>query len=251
MSEMSSLPPPPPPPPPSGTATFPPPAPPNPNQFDFAKPFTFVFEDPRWMQKILLGGLFYLAGFFIVGWFFILGYVAALARNVIMEKQYPLPEWDDLGELFSEGARMIGVVIIYIIPIIALVMTFIMPAIFVGAVAEGNEVAEALSGGMAGCVWCLMVPLSLFVMIFLPASLLFTAVERRFGAAFEFARIWPFIKNNIGNYLLAVVVYLVARFLGGFGIILFCIGVVFTAFWGLMATTHGFAQVYRIATRPK
>jgi hypothetical protein len=250
MSEMTFVPPPPPP-PPSGTATLPPPPPPNPNQFDFAKPFTFVFEDPRWMQKILLGGLFYLAGFFIVGWFFILGYMAQLARNVITEKQYPLPEWDDLGDFFSEGARLIGVVIIYVIPIIVLVMTFIMPAIFVGAVAEGNEVAEALSGGMAGCVWCLMVPLSLFVMIFLPASLLFAVVEQRFGAAFEFARIWPFIKNNIGNYLLAVVVYLIARFIGGFGIVLFCIGVVFTAFWGLLATTHGFAQVYRIATKPK
>ncbi len=124
--------------------------------------------------------------------------------------------------------------IIYIIPMIALVLTFIMPAVFVGAVAEGNEVAEALSGGMAGCVWCLIVPLSLFVMIFLPASLLFAVVERRFGAAFEFGRIWPFIKANIGNYLLAVVVYLIARFIGGFGIFLFCIGVVFTAFWGLL-----------------
>ena len=59
------------------------------------------------------------------------GYMAALARNVILDKQYPLPEWDDLGELFGEGARMIGVVIIYIIPIIALVATFMMPAIFV------------------------------------------------------------------------------------------------------------------------
>lgn len=243
--------PPPPPPPPSGTATLPPPLPPNPNQFDFGKPFTFVFEDPRWMSKILLGGLFYLAGFFIVGWFFILGYMAQLARNVITDKQHPLPEWEDLGEFFSEGARLIGVIIIYIIPIIALVMTFIMPAIFVGAVAEGNEVAEALSGGMAGCVWCLMVPLSLFVMIFMPASLLFAVVERRFGAAFEFSRIWPFIKDNIGNYLLAVVVYLIARFIGGFGIFLFCIGVVFTAFWALLVTTHGFAQVYRIATKPR
>ena len=203
------------------------------------------------MSKILLGGLFYLAGFFIIGWFFILGYMAQLARNVITEKQHPLPEWDNLGDLFSEGARMIGVVIIYIIPIIALVMTFIMPAVFVGAVAEGNEVAEALSGGMAGCVWCLMVPLSLFVMIFMPASLLFAVVERRFGAAFEFARIWPFIKNNIGNYLLAVLVYLIARFLASFGIALFCVGVIFTAFWAMLVQTYGFAQVYRIAVTKK
>ena len=70
----------------------------------------------------------------------------------------------------------------------------------------------------------------------MPASLLYAAVERRFGAAFEFRRIWPFIKDNIGNYLLAIVVYLIARFLGGIGIFFFCIGVIFTGFWAF--TVH-------------
>lgn len=249
MSEMTNVAPPPPPPPPSGTANFPPPPPPNPNQFDFAKPFTYVFDDPRWMQKILIGGLFYLAGFLIIGWFFILGYMARTARNVIAEQPNPLPEWDDLGEFFNDGARMIAVVLLYILPIVALVVAFVIPAAIMTDV--DNEGLQAVGGMMTGCVWCLMVPLSLAMMLFMPASLLFTAVERRVGAAFEFGRIWPFIRNNIGNYLLAVVVYLVARFLGGFGIFLLCVGVIFTAFWSLLITTHAFSQVYRIATKPK
>ena len=66
------------PPPPAPPLTTPPAA-----QLDFAKPFTFVFEDPRWLNKILIGGLFYLAGFLVIGWFFILGYVARLTRNVV------------------------------------------------------------------------------------------------------------------------------------------------------------------------
>ena len=76
-----------------------------------------------------------------------------------------------------------------------------------------------------------------------------TASEQRFGAAFEFARIWQFIKANIGNYLLAVVVYMIARFLAGFGIALLCIGLIFTGFWAFLITAHGFAQVYRLSKR--
>src|SRR5215213_2780066 len=198
---MTYVPPPPPPPPPSATATLPPP-PPQPNQFDFGKPFTYVFDDPRWMQKILIGGLFYLAGFFLIGWFFILGYLARVARNIVADQPNPLPEWDDLGEFFNDGARLIGVALMYVAPIIFLVVVFIVPSIVMSE--ARNEGIQAVGGLMAGCLWCVMVPLSLAIMVFMPASLLFAAVERRAGAGFDFARIWAFIRNNIGNYLLAV-----------------------------------------------
>ena len=237
MSEVVyAAPPPPPPPPPVAPAT---------PSYDFGKPFSFVFDDPRWVQKILIGGLFYLAGFLIIGWFFVLGYMSRTARNIIRGDETPLPEWDDLGEFFSEGARLIAVGLCYIAPIIVVVMFFIVPAIM--ADAFDNEVAEAFSGGIAGCLACLIVPLALAVTFFMPASLLFAAVEQRFSAAFEFGRIWPFIKANIGNYLLAIVVYFIARFLAGFGIMLLCIGVIFTGFWSLLIMTYGFAQVYKLA----
>jgi hypothetical protein len=239
MSEVQSVPPPPPPPPPSSTPREP--------QFDFAKPFTYVFEDPRWLQKILIGGLFYLAGFLIIGWFFILGYAARTARNVIDGAQFPLPEWEDVGEFFNEGARLVGVALAYILPFIVIALAVMIPSGILGAI--DNEGAQAVGGVMMGCVSCLIVPLSLVMIVFMPASLLFAVVEQRFGAAFEFARIWQFIKANIGNYLLAVVVYLIARFLSGFGIALLCIGVIFTGFWSFLITAHGFAQVYRLSKR--
>jgi hypothetical protein len=244
MSEVPDAlapPPPPPPPPPAAPATPAGPA------FDLARPFVYVFEDPQWLQKILIGGLFYLAGILIIGWFFILGYLARVTRNVIAGADVPLPEWDDLGEFFNEGARLIGVALVYILPMVSIAVVFMIPAMFLDAV--DNEGAQALGSGFAACVSCLFVPLSLGVMFFMPASLLFAMVERRFGAAFEFARIWPFIKTNIMNYLLAIVVYLIARFIGGFGIILLCVGVVFTGFWSLLIMAHGFAQSYRLAPK--
>lgn len=235
---MQYTPPPPPPLPP-------PPAPAAPG-FDFAKPFTYVFDDPRWMQKILIGGLFYLAGFLLVGWFFIFGYVARVARNIVAGAAVPLPEWEDLGGFFNEGVRLFGVLLVYIIPPVVLFASIMIPAGILGGI--DNEGLQALGSGMAGCLSCLFVPLALAMIFFMPASLLFAAIEQRFGAAFEFGRLWAFIRPNIGNYLLAVVVYLIARFLGGFGIALLCIGVIFTGFWSFLITTHAFAQVYRLSS---
>lgn len=241
MSDAQYIPPPPPPPTLPPQPVLPPPGP----QFDFAKPFTYVFEDPRWLQKILIGGLFYLAGFLLIGWFFILGYVARTTRNVIVGEARPLPEWDDLGGFFNEGARLVGVVLVYTIPVIIIFLSIMIPAGILGDM--DNEGLQALGSGMAGCISCLFVPLWLAMMIFMPGSLLFATVEQRFGAAFEFGRIWTFIRANVGNYLLAVVVYLIARFLGGFGIALLCIGVIFTGFWSFLITAHAFAQTYRLA----
>lgn len=237
MSEVQFVPPPPPPPVPAKPS------------FDFAKPFTYVFEDPEWLQKILIGGLFYLAGFLIVGWFFILGYVAKLARNVIAGLERPLPDWENLGDYFNEGLRLFAVAFCYVMPMIVIAIGMMFPAMIADAI--DNEAVRNIGGLMTGCLTCLFVPLTFAAIFFMPASLLFAAVEQRFGAAFEFGRIWAFIKQNIGNYILAIVVYLIARTVGGVGIFLLCIGVIFTGFWSFLITTHAFAQVYRLAAQPK
>jgi hypothetical protein len=244
MSDVQYTPPPPPPPP---AYTPPPPAVPTVPSFDFGKPFTYVFDDPNWIPKILIGGLFYLAGFLLIGWFFIFGYVAQTARNVMAGHERPLPEWENIGAFFAEGLRLFAVLLVYILPMIVLAMAFIIPAGVLSSV--DHEGAHLLGEGIAGCLSCLMVPLVLIMMVFAPASMLFAAAEQRFGAAFEFGRIWDFIKANAGNYILAICVYLIARFLAGFGIALLCVGVIFTGFWSFLITAHGFAQVWRLAKR--
>jgi hypothetical protein len=213
--------------------------------FDFGKPFAYVFQDPDWVRKVLIGGLVNLAGIFIVGWFFLFGYLAVLARNVVAEKPHPLPEWDDFGDYFAEGLRLFAVGLVWVLPVIALALIFVIPGIILSS--ADNEGAQFLGSGMMACLSCLIIPLALAMIFFMPASLLYAAVEGRFGAAFEFRRIWPFIKANIGNYLMAIVVYLIARFIGGIGIFFLCIGVLFTGFWAFTVTTYAFAEVYRLA----
>jgi Protein of unknown function (DUF4013) len=230
----ASPPPPPPPPPPAARQGF-----------DFAKPFSFTFEDPEWVQKILLGGVFVLASIVIVGIFFVYGYLARLVRNVVEGVQYPLPAWDDLGDYFTEGLRLFAVGIVYALPIVGLAMSMVFPAIAMEA--TDIEVLHNFGQAMAGCVWCIMFPASLALAIWLPAALLFAAVDRRFGAAFEFGRIWSFIKANAANYALAYVAWLIARFIAPFGLVLFCIGIIFTIFWSMVVAAYSFGQTYRLS----
>jgi hypothetical protein len=223
----------------------PPPPPPPTQAFDFLRPFTFVFDDPQWIPKVLIGGLFFLASFVIVGVFFLYGYIARLTRNVIDGLPNPLPEWDDLGEYFSEGLKLFAVGLVYAIPIVIVVGLAIVPAAFVSS--SDSDAARNIGGMSMACIYCLMLPLSLALALWLPAALLRVIVTREFSAAFEFSRIWQFIRENIGNYLLAIVVWLVARFAAGMGIVLCIVGVVFTGFWALTVAAHAFGQVYRLS----
>jgi hypothetical protein len=232
-SPSSALPPPPPPPPPRA-----------PGGFDFAKPFTFVFEDPGWLGKVLVGGLFYLAAVFLVGIFFLMGYCARLFRNVVEGNPRPLPEWNDLGEYFGEGVVLFGVGLVYALPIFVLVGFAVVPAVVAGIAGGGRDIS-ALTSGIGGCMYCLILPLELALGFWLPGALTFAIVERRFGAAFEFSRIWNYIKANLGNYAMAFVIYLISSFAAQLGMILLCIGIIFTAFLALVIGMYGYAQVYR------
>lgn len=237
-------PPPPPPPPPGSSST----------SFDFVQPFAFVFQDERWVQKVLIGGLFYIAAFILIGLPFILGYCARLTRNVINGLAKPLPEWDDLGSFFADGVKLFCVGLIYFVPIIAIVLAVMIPAGILTAIGDqigehhaGGDLAQFAGGTAMTCVWCLFFPLSLAMSFWLPGAITFAIVEDRIGAAFQFGRIFNYIKGNFVNYLLAFVVYLVARFAVPFGMILLCIGVVFTAFWSFLVAAYAFGYAYRLS----
>jgi len=80
---------------------------------DFGRAFTSVTEDPDWIKKVLIGGAFTLLSSILVGVPFVLGYFGRTLRNVVADAPRPLPEWDDLGGLFSEGLRLTAVSLIY------------------------------------------------------------------------------------------------------------------------------------------
>lgn len=232
---------PPPPPPPSGGGGT--------RTIDFGRPFTYVFEDPRWLTKVLIGGLMYILAFLIVGAFFIAGYAARLARNVAAGVPQPLPEWDQWGDDFVEGLRIAGVLLVYYVPIMLIAfVAFGGGAALSAIMAESGSDAGAIAGsGLMSVGVCLFYALILVLMVIMPAVMLLVVMRRSFSAGFDFPAIFAYIRSNLANYVLALAIYFIAGFIGQFGVILLCIGVVFTSFWALLATTYAFAEGYRFS----
>ena len=81
----------------------------------------------------------------------------------------------------------------------------------------------------------------------MPAALLRVVVTGEFKAGFEIGAIWNFIRANAGNYILAFVAWMVARFAAGLGFILLCVGILFTIFWAMLVAGYAFGQVYRLS----
>jgi hypothetical protein len=60
------------------------------------KAFSFIFEDPKWPKKILIGGIL---GLIPIVNLIMLGYAMQIAANVAMQRENKLPNWgDDFGE---------------------------------------------------------------------------------------------------------------------------------------------------------
>ena len=82
---------------------------------DFARAFRFVIEDPDWIKKILIGGVFTLLSAILIGRAVrerVLRAAGAQRRPAGSER--PLPEWDDLGGLFVDGLRAVAVYLVYL-----------------------------------------------------------------------------------------------------------------------------------------
>jgi len=90
----------------------------------------------------------------------------------------------------------------------------------------------------------------LFMAVVLPAAYTKYAIHNEFGAFFRFGEIFKYITANLANYVIALLLIWVARFIAGFGLILCCVGVLFTGFWAILVSNHLLGQVYRASETP-
>ena len=84
----------------------------------------------------------------------------------------------------------------------------------------------------------------------LPAALMKFAVSEQIGDFFKFGELFRFISRNLGNYVIAIIVYWLASLVGSFGVILCLVGVFFTTFWAMLVGAHLLGQVCRGWPRP-
>jgi Protein of unknown function (DUF4013) len=82
-------------------------------------------------------------------------------------------------------------------------------------------------------------------MLYVPAALLRFVLYDRVSAAFEPREVIGIIRRNLGNYLLALVLYLVANFASQVGVVLCCVGVFPLSFWSMCILAWGLGEVAR------
>jgi hypothetical protein len=185
---------------------------------------SFIFQDPRWVTKVLICGLLFLVP--IIGWLLIGGYMLRLIHNVIIGDPVPLPEWNNWGGDLAGGLKAFVVYFIWGIPL----------WIVQGIDRSTDSALFALVAWVISVIW---------------GAVTISAVSdlARDGNIADALNLRPLnrVFNNLGIYL----VYVLATFVFGIaamlGLIGFIIGVIFTLAIALMAGSHLGGQAYRQA----
>ena len=176
---------------------------------DYGKSFSFVFEDKDWLRKIGMSSLAVLVGFILLvipAILYILGYQIAVARNVLNGEKEPLPEPDNWGEMFSEGATVFGITLVYQIPL------FLLMCVAVGLIAAGGGLSDATGSGALGATlgvvgilfYCIYIIVAIVLSFVMYAALVQYVREGTFAACMRFSEVWALFRNNIGDYILVV-----------------------------------------------
>lgn len=209
------------------------------------KAFSFVFEDENWVTKVLIGGVVSLIP--IIGQILAYGYGIELMRNVMRGEARPLPEWDDWGGKLVNGIMYTIIGIVYALPLILLISCFGV----LMSMASGPEAGEAMSavasiGGI--CLGGFSMIYGTFIALMLPPALGRYLETGELGAAFRFGEVWALLRDNIGGWLIALVLAWLASLVASFGIILCGVGILFTGFWAVLVMTYLWGDVYREAS---
>jgi hypothetical protein len=207
---------------------------------DFGRCLGFFFQDPNWVQKILVGSLFTILSMFLVGGIFIAGYAARLVRNAARGEPYPLPDWDDLGGMFVEGLGVVGAYLAHVVPVALLMLVAILP---MALLSEGEGEPNPAVALFLIPLFFVAFLLLLAMIVYFTAAFTRLAIAERFGAAFEVGENLAFLRRNVGNLLMALLALMVSNFIAQFAILLFCIGIIPATFWSQCVAAYALGEV--------
>lgn len=211
---------------------------------DIGKAFSFVFEDEDWIMKVLIGAVLALTG---IGFIPIIGYSMEVARRVVKGHPQPLPEWDDWGTKIIEGLLSGLIGLVWSLPLIVFTSCIWVVVIPVAGLDQSGDTAALMFTLLSLCVGLFAVIYSLALAFILPAAMTHYAVTGELGAAFRFGEIIGMVRENLGAYLMVLVVTLLAQLVAGLGSIALGCGVFFTSFYSFLVMYHAYGQAYRIA----
>ena len=223
---------------------------------NIGKSFTYIFDDPRWLNKILIGTLVLIISSLlstiligILGYFIIMGYALEVLRNVRRGDRYPLPEWKDRwGEWLVLGVKLTVALLVWALPAILIGLFMIVPA----AMMDSNDTLATIGSLGFACLGCLIFLWSVVVLLVSPRIYIRIAETEQISSDFQFGDILRFTREHIGDVIIVTIVYflaaMVVSFLGSLiGALLCLIGLIITVPAAQLITmliqSHLYAQV--------
>jgi hypothetical protein len=178
--------------------------------------FRYPLQGKEWGRKMLYLALFFLGGFFIpvIPWLFAFGYIAEiLRRTATNDGETDLPEWKDWNRLLLDGVKMLGAVVVVVIPILIIIKVGIL--LYLGGMITGTQWGDSgqdilafisIAGGMTVlfCSMALGMLFSFFWALLSGPALTHMTVKRSFAALFHVREWWKILRANLGGYLIAL-----------------------------------------------
>jgi len=210
---------------------------------NFGKAFSYIFEDPEWIKKILIVALVSLIP--IVGQIAALGFALEVMRRVINNDPHPLPQFD-FGDFLGKGFKGFIVSLVYAIPLLILML----PIQAAGIIAENNANQELMNiiFIVVSCI-CggLFFIYAILFELLLPAAYGKLVTEGTIGAAFKFKEVFALLRKGIVPFLIAFLATIVAGIIAPFGLIVCLIGVLVTQVYYFAVMGHIYGQAYKQA----
>lgn len=195
-------------------------------KIDFATAFKYVFEDEKWPTKILVTAVISLIPILN---FAIIGYELEIMRNIWAKQQIPLPDWNNLQEIFMLGLPLALFFLVLYISLFLLVMIFVLLIVTSFLSIIGSSLLTVSNGHINSLSW-LFLPMAgiiiLFVLINLmvytlslsflqPAWLISYARTGDWHSLLQLEELTDFIRDRLSSYFIAFAIVLVAGWILG------------------------------------
>ena len=202
----------------------------SPLQVNVGEAFGFVFRSRNWFGRLAVGALCLLFFWLLfIPLFILLGYSVETARSISRGGR-ELPPWIDIGKKLGEG--FILAVVLYIWQLPGSILSWGGSYIHcVGSSCTYTPNALAPLGGL----YTLLLGL-------LTAAIWSQYLEGGFGAAFDFRAIFRRAGLRPGMTVMVWLMGIVAGIIGGLGVIVFVIGILFTLPYSFAVTANLYGQ---------
>jgi Protein of unknown function (DUF4013) len=173
--------------------------------------FGWPFQDPGWAGKVAVQGLIFIIP--IIGWIALTGWLVMAIDNLRAGRR----ELPPAGFHLEKGIALFVVVFVY-----NLVLSI--PGEILNGVGQNRGGASAL-GGLVGLALSLL-------FAFIAPALYVKTYRGGFQGGFDVVGVWNLAVSHTNTSVTAGLMYIVAGIIGALGILLCCVGLIFTVPYG-------------------